>query len=311
MRIVIAGGSGFLGAALTDRLAGLRHEVIVLSRSAASAPRPGGVWSGDPGVQRVHWSGNDELVGWAHVLDGADVVINLAGESIAAKRWTDRQKRRLRDSRIHSTRAIARAVQAAPSPPSLLVNSSAVGYYGSRGDTRLVERSSPGDDFLSKLAVEWEAEANQARGPRTRVVLLRSGVVLERNGGALPRMLLPFRFFAGGRVGTGEQYLSWIHRSDWLALVTWLLDQHEEGPFNLTAPEPVTNAAFAETASRALGRPAWLPVPAFALRLMLGEMADALLLGGQRVIPQRALELGFQFQYPTFDSALRATVNAR
>ena len=306
MRIVLAGGTGFLGRALGDAMVTAGHEVVVLSRQAPPAPRPGQVWTGTAATRHARWTGADDLTGWGHVVDAADAIVNLAGESIAERRWTDAQKHRLRESRLETTRAIARAIQAATRPPQTLLNASAVGYYGSRGDTRLVERSSPGDDFLGRLCVEWESEARAAGGPGTSVVYLRTGIVLERDGGALAKMLLPFRLFAGGPVGAGDQYMSWIHRADWVALVLWLLEQAEDGPFNATAPEPVTNAEFARALGRALGRPSWLPAPALAMRLALGEMADALLLGGQRVIPQRALELGFQFQYPTIDLALRA-----
>jgi hypothetical protein len=255
-------------------------------------------------VTLAAWEARDDLTGWGHVIDGADAVVNLAGESIGARRWSEEQKTRMRESRLGATRAVGRAIAVAVHRPSLLLNASAVGYYGTPGDKRLVERSDPGDDFLARLCVDWEAEALRAGGDSTRVVMLRTGVVLERDGGALARMLLPFRLFAGGPIGTGGQYMSWIHRRDWIALATWLLSQREEGPFNATAPEPVTNAEFSRHLGAALGRPSWLPAPAFALKTLLGEMADALLLGGQRVIPQRALELGFAFTFPTIDLAL-------
>jgi len=304
MRIVIAGGSGFLGRPLAESLGAAGHEVLVLSRQAPPAPQPGQVWDGTPGVRAATWTAGANLTGWGHVVDGADAVVNLAGESIAARRWSDDQKARMRASRLDSTRALGRAMAAAARPPSVLVNSSATGYYGSRGDTRLVEQSAPGDDFLARLCVEWEQAAREAGGPSTRVVLVRTGVVLERDGGALAKMLLPFRLFAGGPMGTGGQYMSWIHRRDWIALVTWLLGASEDGPFNATAPEPVTNADFSRELGRALGRPSWLPAPAFALKTLLGEMADSLLLSGQRVIPQRALEGGFTFTFPTLELAL-------
>ena len=305
MRIIVAGGTGFLGAPLCASLASAGHEVIALSRRAPATNRhPGQVWTGTAGVSAAAWTGRDDLTGWGHVVDGAEAVINLAGESIAARRWSDEHKSLMRESRLSTTRAIGRAISAATRPPATLLNASAVGYYGSRGDTRLVERSDPGDDFLARLTVEWEAEALRAGGATTRVAMLRTGVVLERDGGALAKMLLPFRLFAGGPIGTGGQFMSWIHRADWVALATWLLSQAEGGPFNATAPEPVTNADFSRALGAVLHRPSWLPAPAFAMKTLLGEMADALLLGGQRVIPQRALELGFAFQFPTLDLAL-------
>jgi hypothetical protein len=304
MRIVIAGGSGFLGRPLAESLGAAGHEVLVLSRHAPPAAGPGLVWDGTPGVRTAAWTGGDDPAGWGHAVDGAHAVVNLAGESIAARRWSDEHKARMRSSRLDSTRGIGRAIAAAHRPPSVLVSSSATGYYGSRGDTRLVEQSAPGDDFLARLCVEWEAAAREAGGSATRVVLVRTGVVLARDGGALAKMLLPFRLFAGGPMGSGGQYMSWIHRRDWLALVTWLLGSAEDGPFNATAPEPVTNADFSRELGRALGRPSWLPAPAFALKTLLGEMADSLLLSGQRVIPQRALEGGFSFAFPSLELAL-------
>jgi uncharacterized protein (TIGR01777 family) len=303
MRIVVAGGTGFLGRRLCETLVSDGHEVLALSRHGPPARRPGSVWTATPAVHRAQWTGADDLTGWGHVVDGADVVVNLAGESIAT-RWTDAVKARLRDSRLLTTRALGRAIQVAVQPPHLLVNASAVGYYGSRGSTRLVELSDPGDDFLARLGIEWEAAAIAAGNERTRVIRLRTGVVLARDGGALATMMLPFHLFAGGPAGRGDQYVSWIHHADWVALVGWLLGQDHEGPFNATAPEPCTNAALASAIGRALRRPSWLPAPAIAVRLVLGEMADALVLGGQRVIPQRALELGFPFRFPTIDLAL-------
>jgi hypothetical protein len=304
MRIVIAGGRGFLGRPLAQSLGEAGHEVLVLSRQAPPAPGVGQVWTDAPGVRAGAWTGIEDLAGWGHVVDGANAVINLAGESIAARRWSDEHKVRMRASRLEATRAIGRAIAAAARPPAVLVNSSATGYYGSRGDTRLVEQSAPGDDFLARLCVEWEQAAREAGGTSTRVILVRTGVVLERDGGALAKMLLPFRLFAGGPMGTGGQYMPWIHRRDWIALVAWLLGGSEEGPFNATAPEPVTNAEFSRALGQALGRPSWLPAPAFALKTLLGEMADALLLSGQRAVPQRALEGGFAFAFSTLDLAL-------
>jgi uncharacterized protein (TIGR01777 family) len=304
MRIVLAGATGFLGRPLVETLARAGHDLIVLSRRGDAAPKPGRVWTELEGVRQVHWAGTDDLTGWAHVVQGADAVVNLAGDPIAGRRWTAAQKLLIRNSRVETTRAIVRAIRAATPPPALLLNASAVGYYGSRGDVRLVERSSPGEDFLGRVCVEWETTASGAAGADTRVVLVRTGLVLARDGGALASMLLPFKLFAGGPIASGHQYMSWIHRTDWLALVTWLLTSHEDGPFNATAPEPVTSAQFAQTLGRLIGRPSWIPAPAFALRLAFGEMADAILIGGQRVLPQRALELGFQFAYPTLEAAL-------
>ena len=310
MRVVIAGGSGFLGQSLSRALAAAGHEVRVLSRSA---PRvgPAEPWPGRPGVSTAWWSGTAQLEGWTHLVDGADGVVNLAGESIAEGRWTDRRKRQLEDSRIATTRAIGQAMGSAQPGPRVLVNASAVGYYGSRGDEVLTESSPPGDDFLGRLALRWEDEARRAVASGTRLVLLRTGIVLARDGGALAKMITPFQWFAGGPIGSGRQYMSWIHLADWTALVLWLLDGSLEGPVNATAPTPVPNAEFAQELGAALRRPSFVSTPAVALRLALGEMADALLLGGQRVVPARALEAGFQFRYPALGAALADLLGRR
>jgi hypothetical protein len=304
MRVVITGGTGLLGGALAGALGTAGDEVVLLSRSGAPAPPGERAWTGAPGTRSLRWSGGEDTTGWGHLLDGCDAVVHLAGESIASGRWTDARKAQLRDSRVRTTRAVVAAIAAAARPPRVLLSGSAVGYYGQRGDTRLVEASAPGTDFLAGVCVEWEREAARAEAAGTRVCLLRTGVVFSRRGGALEKMLLPFRLFAGGPVGDGTQYLSWIHLDDWVALVRWLLARSEDGPFNLTAPEPVTNAEFARAAGRALSRPSWLPVPGFALKAMMGEMAEALLLGGQRAVPQRAMAEGFAFTYPTIGEAL-------
>ncbi len=295
MRVVLAGGTGFLGAALTNALRTDRHEVSVLTRS----PRgPGQVrWSPDEGAQGGEWT---EAIG------RADAVVNLAGESIAGRRWTAARKRAIRESRIVPTRALVMAINEAGRQPRVLLSSSAVGIYGTREQEILNENAPAGSDFLADVASAWEAEALQARDT-TRVVLLRTGIVLDARGGALPQLALPFRFCVGGPMGTGRQYLSWIHIADWVAMVRWALDNPGvSGPLNLTAPQPVTSTEFARTLGHVLHRPAFLRTPAFALRLALGEMADALVLGGQHVVPEKARGLGFTFRYPALDPALRA-----
>jgi len=294
MRIVVAGGSGFLGRALIERLRADGHETIVLTR------RP-------HGAGEIAWAPHERVARqpWVEAIAGASAVVNLSGESIAGRRWTAARKRAIHDSRVVPTRAIAAAIATASHPPRVLVSSSAVGIYGSRGDERLTEESPTGAGFLADVGRDWEAAA--VVPPATRLVLLRSGVVLDRQGGALPQMALPFRFFAGGRTGSGRQYMSWIHLDDWTAMVRWALATDAvSGPLNATAPEPVTNAEFARTLGRVLRRPALLPAPAPALRLLLGELADALLLEGQRVLPAKALALGFAVRYPSLERALRA-----
>ncbi len=312
MKVVVAGGTGFLGRPLCEGFAEDGHEVLVLSRGLPPGESDHEAGTGVPGITRVGWRPDGRAADWARHLDGADAVVNLAGESIAAKRWTPAQKTRLRESRVRSTRGLAGAIAAAARPPRVFVSGSAVGYYGSTaGDRILTESAPPATDFLAALSAEWEQEARRAERPETRVVLLRTGVVLDRDGGALPRMLPPFRLFVGGPIGSGRQYVSWITRPDWLALVRWTIETPAAaGPINATAPAPVTSAEFSRALGRALHRPSWLPAPAFALRLMLGEMADALVIGGQRVVPERALELGFEFRCPEIDRAFRAIFEA-
>jgi len=295
MRIVVAGGTGFLGAPLVSLLARDGHEVVVLTRDAR----------GSRG-SLVTWTPNGETGSWASVVDRAGAVVNLAGESIAAKRWSAAQKQRILDSRVRATRSLATAIRDAASPPPVFVSGSAVGYYGPLGDQTVAEDAPAGSDFLAHVCVEWEREAVRA-GNRTRVVCVRTGLVLEKDGGALPQMLPPFKFGAGGPVGSGRQYWPWIHRDDWLGLVRWAIATPAvTGAINVTAPNPVTNAEFARALGRALHRPAFMPAPAFALRLLLGEMADALLLAGQRAVPAKATASGFTFKYARLDDALRA-----
>lgn len=298
MKIVVAGGTGFLGRPLVARLASGGHEVLVLTRSGQA---------GGTGARAVQWTPDGSAGAWAREIDGADAVVNLAGESIAGRRWTPAHKERILDSRIRATRSLVAAIGRAARPPGLLLSGSAVGYYGPRGDEIVTEDTPAGLDFLARVCVQWEEEAARAAVRGTRVACIRTGLVLERDGGALPQMLPPFRFGAGGPVGSGRQYWPWIHRADWIDLVSWTIETGSvSGPLNATAPEPVTNAQFARALGRALHRPAVIPAPAFALRLMLGEMADALLLSGQRVVPAKPQALGFAFRYARLSDALAA-----
>ena len=297
MRIIIAGGSGFLGTALSRAVAAEGHDVAILTRR--SSPRQQ--------VQRishVSWTPDGHSGTWARVLDGAAAVVNLAGESIAAKRWSASQKERIRASRLLATRSLTTAIREASPAPAAFISGSAVGYYGDRGDETLTEASAPGNDFLAGVAKEWEAAASEV-AQVTRVALVRTGIVLDRRGGALPKMLPPFRFFVGGPLGSGRQYMPWIHKDDWVRLVAWIITADgARGPVNATSPSPVTNAEFSKALARALRRPSLVPAPAFALRIALGEMADALLLSSQRVLPVRATDLGFSFRYSNIDEAL-------
>ena len=303
MRIVIAGGSGFLGSALSQQLTGAGHEIVVLTRRAApSTPAPQAGRHG--AVTHVTWSPDGNSGAWAHVLNGADAVVNLAGESIAAKRWSAAQKDRIRTSRLLATSSLTSAIREMPAAPRVFVSGSAVGYYGDRGDEALTEASAPGGDFLATLCREWESAAGDI-GHLTRVALVRTGIVLDRKGGALPKMLPPFLLFAGGPIGSGRQYMPWIHTHDWTRLVAWIIQNDAaRGPVNATSPKPVTNAEFSQALGYALGRPSFLPAPAWALRILLGEMADALLLSGQRALPVRATDLVFSFLFGNVNQAL-------
>jgi len=300
MKIVIAGGTGFLGRPLCSSLAADGHAVVVLSRATQPASR-------DPLVRHATWTPENEAGAWTSELDGAGAVVNLAGESIAARRWTPAQKQRIVESRLRATRSLVSALGRAASPPPVLISGSAVGVYGPLDDEIVTEDARAGSDFLAGVCVQWEAEAMRGASNRTRVVCLRTGLVLERDGGALPQMLLPFRFGAGGPIGSGRQYWPWIHRDDWVALVRWAIDSPPvSGALNVTAPTPVTNRDFVHALGRAMHRPALLPAPAFALKWLLGEMAEGLLLSGQRAVPDKALRAGYVFRYAVVDDALRA-----
>jgi uncharacterized protein (TIGR01777 family) len=294
MKIVIAGGSGFLGSALVRTLRDAGHQAQVLTRR----PR---------GVDEVRWDPESRGGEWTAALERSDAVVNLAGEGIADKPWTAARKAAILASRVTSTRTLAEAIRACAHPPRSFISASGVGFYGTPGAEVLTEESPPGSDFLATVCRAWERETGAAAGV-ARIVLLRTGVVLARTGGALPRMALPFRFFAGGRLGSGQQYVSWIHLTDWVEMVRWALQNNQvAGPLNVTAPTPLTNAEFARALGAAMHRPALLPVPAFAMRGLLGaEMASSLLLEGQRVIPRKADSLGFTFRYSDADSALAA-----
>ncbi len=298
MSIVIAGGSGFLGSALARALATDGHDVTILTRqSSTSQPS-------QPRVSFVSWAPDGSVGPWGQTVSGATAVINLAGESIAAKRWSAAQKQKLRNSRLLATRSLTTAIRQAAATPAVFISGSAVGYYGDRGNETLTEASAPGTDFLADLAKDWEESASDAAHV-TRVALVRTGIVLDRKGGALPKMLPPFQMFVGGPLGSGTQYMPWIHKDDWVRMVSWMITaEGARGALNATSPSPVTNAEFSKALGRALKRPSLLPAPAFALRIALGEMADALLLSGQRALPVRATDLGFSFRYSNIDDAL-------
>jgi uncharacterized protein (TIGR01777 family) len=287
VKIAIAGGSGFVGTPLVQRRIARGDEVFVLTRDASR------VETGTPLV----WDGRTQG-SWSAVVAAADAVINLAGENIGAGRWTRARKRSLVDSRVNATRALIDAMRSRSDRKRVFVSASAVGLYGLHGDEELDESSPRGRGFLADLAAQWEEEAHAAE-TIARLVVLRFGVILSANGGALAKMALPFRFGAGGRVGSGAQWMSWVALEDALRAIEWALDNDSvRGAFNVTSPQPVRNRELAKALGRAMRRPSIMPAPAFALRLLLGEMADEALLGGQRVMPRRTLSEGFRFQYP-------------
>jgi uncharacterized protein (TIGR01777 family) len=319
MKIVIAGGSGFLGRPLASRLTLGGHEVVILTRARALGRASGGLryatweptsaapesgrrdgFAEGPGSSGGNW--------WAD-LNGADAIVNLAGAGLADERWTTARKAALYQSRIDSTRSLIAGIRHVKHRPTLFVQQSAIGYYGSTGDAVIDESSGPGTDFLAKLCADWEAESLPSVELGCRRLVVRTGLALAPDGGLLDRMLLPFRLFVGGPIGSGRQYMSWIHLHDWVSMVTWAIETADvTGVLNATAPKPVTNKAFSKSLGRAIHRPSLLPSPPFVLRLLFGEMADAMLLTGQRVMPKKALEMKFGFRYPDVDLAMRAAL---
>ena len=294
MRYLISGGSGFIGQALCRSLVDDGCDVVVLTRDAVRA--------------RSRLPGKTALIEKLGDAGDVDVVVNLAGENLADGRWTAARKREMRESRLGTTRSLVDWMAARERRPRILVSGSAVGWYGPRGDEKLGEDAAPGEDFAATLCRDWEAEAQKAAALGVRVCIVRTGIVLDAGGGALRKMLLPFRLGLGGRLGDGRQWMSWIARPDLVGLIRWLAEtEAATGAYNATAPTPATNAEFTRTLAAALHRPALLPVPAFALRLLLGEMAE-LLLTGQRVLPIRAQAQGFGFRYSDLSAALRTII---
>ena len=306
MRVVITGGTGLIGRALAADLAADDHQVVVLSRTPERA-------TGLPaGVRAEGWDART-AEGWGALADGAEAIINLAGESIAGaglvpSRWTAERKRRIRESRLNAGRAVVQAVESASSKPRVVVQASGVGYYGPRGDEELTEEASPGQDFLGRTAVEWEASTAPVESLGVRRAIIRSGAVLSTKGGAFPFMLLPFRLFVGGPLGSGRQWLPWIYISDQVRAIRFLIENEAaSGPFNLVAPDLLTNADFGRVLGRVMKRPAFVRVPAFALRLLFGEMS-IVSLEGQKAIPRRLQGSGFTFRFPEVEAALRDLV---
>ena len=300
LQIVVTGGTGFIGRPLCVSLCREGHQVTLLTRRKEEVQR----WRGSA-VTAVEWNSR-EAGTWEHCLEGADAIINLAGAPIADGRWTDARKRLLTESRVLTTRLLAEALSRCTSKPRTLVSASGIGYYGPSDDRVLDEGSARGAGFLADLSCAWEAEALRAGEFGVRVVLLRTGMVLEQDGGALPKMLAPFRLFAGGSIMPGTQWVSWIHRRDHIGLIQWAVTTPSvSGPVNAVAPDAVTMNQFCDAVGRVLHRPSWLSVPGFALDLALGELGT-LMTTGQRVNPAKALSRGYVFHYPKLEPALQA-----
>jgi uncharacterized protein len=314
MKVVITGSSGLVGSALTDSLVRDGHTVVRLVRSGAK--KEGSEGKSDRGkIITVAWNPNTcDLEGEPFGADGgkiegADAAVNLAGASIAGESWSEERKAVLRSSRVHITRELVCALEKLEDGPKALISASAIGYYGNRGDQVLTEESKPGGDFLARLAQEWEAEAVKAEALGMRVARLRFGIILAKHGGALPQMMRPFKFGVGGRIGSGQQWMSWITLHDTVAVIRKVLENRAvNGAVNVVAPQPVRNADFAQTLGRAMHRPAILATPAFALKFALGEMAEALLLASQRVAPSRLEQLGHRFLRRDLSSALASVL---
>ena len=292
MKVLVSGSHGLVGSALIKSLLGRGDSASRLLREGPFA------------ANDIEWHPNQGQID-AGRLSGFDVVVHLAGESIASGRWSPEKKKRIRESRIKGTQLLSTALGQSSQPPAVFVCASAIGYYGDRGDELLTEESSPGDDFLANVCKEWEAATQPAAEKGIRVVNARFGIILDRDGGALAKMLPPFRMGLGGKVGDGKQWMSWIALADVVRALQFVIENHElSGPVNFVSPNPVTNATFTSTLGKVLHRPTFLPVPVFGARLAFGEMADALLLSSQRVAPTRLKESGFQFKYVNLNDAL-------
>ena len=295
MRILITGASGLVGSALSERLSTQGHSISRLVRHQANTSRGEAYWSPEGGS--VDKSGIDQLK--------PEIVINLAGENIAGGRWNDERKRKIRDSRVNGTRALADTLAHLEIKPKAFICASAIGFYGSRGDEPLTEDSSPGEGFLAEVCQEWEEASERAAKAGIRTVNLRIGVVLSPEGGALKKMLLPFKLGVGGVIGSGRQYMSWIALDDLVKVIEYAIQNESlRGPVNAVAPDPVTNKEFTKTLGRVLWRPTCLPMPASTARMLIGEMADALLLASTRVVPAKLEKSGFKFDHPGLKGAL-------
>jgi uncharacterized protein (TIGR01777 family) len=298
VKIIVTGGTGFVGKALLERLVRDNHEIVLLTRSPA---KPGSAMPGR--VTVLPWDGKS-VGAWGASVEGADVIINLAGEPLDARRWTPAQKERIIASRVDAAGALRDAVERAAEKPSVVVNAAAVGFYGPVDEGDLREDAPPGQGFLAETCVRWEHAALQIGAAGPRVVVLRCGVVLGKGGGALRKMLLPFKLFVGGPLGTGRQWFPWVHRDDLVDIILFVIGRTDaRGPVNVVAPEAVTMRTFCAALGAALHRPSWAPVPGLVLRAVLGEMAG-MVLTGQRVVPAKLRQLGYTFRFPALAPAL-------
>lgn len=292
MNILITGGTGFIGRSLSRELKSSGYNVIVTTRRQSTSK------------EKLTW--NPPALIPSDIISDIDAVINLAGESIASGRWTKKRKELILSSRINVTSSLVESIKHANPKPKVLVSASAIGYYGPHGDEFVREDMQPASDFLAEVCKVWEEEALKAQEFGVRVVLIRIGGVLESDGGALPVMAIPFKFFLGGSIGNGRQWFSWIHRDDVVGIIKYALENESlSGPVNATAPQPVTNKEFSSAIGKALGRPSWFSVPGFVVKLTLGELGG-ILLTGQRVLPEKALKAGYRFKYTEVNEALRA-----
>jgi len=302
MKVLIVGGAGLIGRALGESLQKDSHTVWILSRNPRAAVAP-------VGVEVIQWDGKTPA-GWENLVEEADAVVHLAGENIGALPWSPNRKAQIRQSREVTGRAVVEAVRQAGRKPAVLMQASGIDYYGTSLERSFNESDPPGSGFLSRVAVDWEASTRPVEDMGVRRVIIRSGPVLDATEGALPRMMLPFRLMVGGPLGSGRQWLSWIHRDDEIAAMRFLLEHTDaSGPFNLASPNPVTNAQFGKALGRVMHRPYWIPAPAFLLQAVLGQMSS-LILSGQRALPKRLLEMGFKFRYEHILPALEDLLGA-
>ncbi len=296
MKVLITGASGLLGQALQESFEDKGYDMLLASRKEPEDER------------HIQWSIEDGFTD-PEKLEGVDVVVHLAGENVSGLRWTDEKKKAIHDSRVLGTRNVVDAISKLKKKPKTFIASSAIGFYGERGDEEVVESSAAGDNFLAGVCKEWEAESRRAEDAGIRTVLLRTGIVLSKDGGALATMLLPFKMGVGGVVGSGKQWMSWISLDDEIAIINYCIENENiRGAVNAVAPNPVTNQEFTKTLGEVLYRPTFLPLPEFAVSMIFGEMGDALLLASTKVIPKRLEDAGFEFKYPELKPAIEHAV---